>query len=394
MFGRGNWAVFGIHGEGQAAFAAALDGFASLSQKEAVAKARNDGVETWGINPYEHPRLDEKDLELDVASADFKLGDGVYGLWFCLNEFEDVTDPRSKQEGMAYDTVTKPFKFLKKEEKAVVEQQVQASAVASRRQFPVLVDFNAERVFALCTNADEIGSLREQLRRMGAETFHLAWQFGGGEWPVKFLNAVQQGNKFEHEMASRAEDLRRFRPNEIEKLEDRMLESIVSGYFAMSELETGQWAGLSTPAKIRLFKASEPSSEASVSTAFTLIGLTDSAEVVSASVMFQALDSKFTKKGEEKQYRTDLLCIDVNDKVNLSDAGCALLRGFDLPQFRKDMKRHGKDRGVLSVKDYWFEWLVAMKGAVNVFVDNVTETLGVDKKLGMLPYDQPEEDAE
>ena len=44
-----------------------------------------------------------------------------------------------------------------------------------------------------------------------------------------------------------------------------MMESIVSGYFAMSELDTGKWAGLSTPAKIRLFAASEPSAESDVS---------------------------------------------------------------------------------------------------------------------------------
>jgi hypothetical protein len=154
----------------------------------------------------------------------------------------------------------------------------------------------------------------------------------------------------------------------------------------MSELETGQWAGLSTPAKIKLFTESAPSSEADVSTAFTLLNLVVSAEVVSASVVFQRLDSKFTKKDEEKQYRTDLFTIDINDKVNITDAGCASLRGFDLPQYKKDMKRHGKDRGSLGIRDYWFEWLIAMKEAVLIFSDNVTETLQIDKNLGMLPY--------
>jgi hypothetical protein len=143
-----------------------------------------------------------------------------------------------------------------------------------------------------------------------------------------------------------------------------------------------------------LFTASEPSSETDVSTAFTLLNLVISAEVVSASVVFQRLDSKFTKKDEEKQYRTDLFTLDINDKANISDAGCAALRGFDLPQYKKDMKRHGKDRGALGIRDYWFEWLIAMKEAVILFSDNVTETLQIDKGLGMLPYEAEAEEAD
>lgn len=196
-------------------------------------------------------------------------------------------------------------------------------------------------------------------------------------------------------MASRAEELRRVRKEEIEKLDDKMMENIVSGYFALSELETGQWVGLSTPAKVRLFSASEPSSEASVSTAFTLLNLVDGAEVVNASMVFQQLDSKFDKKGQEKQYRTDLFTLDLNDKINISDAGCASLRGFDLPQFKKDMKHHGKDKNTLEIKDYWFEWLVGMKNAVNFFIDNITETLNLDKKqFGLNPYEMETDDVE
>jgi hypothetical protein len=271
---------------------------------------------------------------------------------------------------------------------------VKATAVASRRQFPVLIDFVNERVYALTTSEEEIGFLRQLLEQLGAETFNLSWQFGGYDWTTKFLNIVQKENKFVREMTSRADDLRRFRPDEIEKLEDKLMESIVSGYFAMSELETGKWAGLSTPAKIRLFAASEPSSEASVSTAFTLLSLTSEASVASAAIVFQSLDSKFNKKtDEEKQFRTDLFTIDINDKVNISDAGAAALRGFDLPQYKKDMKRHGKDRGSLGIRDYWFEWLIAMKEAVHIFIDNVTETLQIDKDLGLLPYTQEQEEA-
>ena len=271
--------------------------------------------------------------------------------------------------------------------------------MASRAQFPVLIDTVGGRVYAFTSKADHIGVLQALLGMLGTEeeikVWALAWQFGGYDWTTKFLNVVQKANKFHADMATRAEELRRFRPDEVEKLPDKLLESIVGGYFAMTELDTGQWAGLSTPAKIRVFKCCEPSSETGVSTAFTLMGLTDEAEVASAAVTFQHLDTKFNKKGEERQVRHDLFTIDINDNVNIQDAGCAALRGFDLPQFKKEMKRHGKDRGALTVKDYWVEWFVAMKVAVEMFVDNVTETLRLDKQeFGMKPYSQGEDDEE
>jgi hypothetical protein len=414
MFGRGTWAVFGIRSSVlEQRFSDPALAFAA-SQYRAMHVTKFEHTVSIGINPFASPRKDENyDYEapteegFDPATRtdcygvgdEFKLGDGKLGFWFCINDYEDVTDPKSKQEAHAYELANKPFKFLNKDEKKQVEGAVTASAVSSRVQFPVLIDITAERVYALTTKPEYIGFLRTLLCSFGnedeIEIVNLAWQFGDFNWPSKFLNAVRGDNKFESQMASRAEDLRRFRPDEVEKLEDKLMERIVSNYFALAELETGQWAGLSTPAKIRLFKASEPSSEASVSTAFTLLNLTQESEVVSAAVTFQHLDSKFNKKGEEKQYRTDLLTIDINDNVNLSDAGCAALRGFDLPQFKKEMKVHAKSRGSLEIRDYWCEWLIAMKNGVNIFIDNVNETLKLEPgNFGLLPYEaeEPEEE--
>src|SRR5579863_3251517 len=131
MFARGSWAIFGIKSDSEDAFAKSLDDYSNFGQSLAVQKAKNDSLPTYGINPYEHPRLDESGLLLDVTNDTFKLGDHVYGFWFCLNGFEDVTDPKSKQEALAYEHFGKPFKFLKKEEKAHVDSLVAASAVAS-----------------------------------------------------------------------------------------------------------------------------------------------------------------------------------------------------------------------------------------------------------------------
>jgi hypothetical protein len=191
MFARGSWAIFGIKSDSEVAFAKSLDDYSNVSQALAVQHAKNDDVPTYGINPYEHPRLDENDnLELGITSDSFKLSDYVYGFWFCLNGFEDVTDPKSKQEALAYSNMGKPFKFLKKEEKQHVDSLVAASAVASRSQFPVLIDFAEERVYAETTSAEEIGDLRRLLETMGAAPYNLAWQFGGHDWHFAFLAKV------------------------------------------------------------------------------------------------------------------------------------------------------------------------------------------------------------
>jgi hypothetical protein len=136
MFARGSWAIFGIRSDSEDKFVESLNNYADVSQASAVNKAKADSLPTNGINPFEQPRLDEDGLLLDIASDTFKLSDHVYGLWFCLNGFEDVTDPKSKQEALAYVNAGKPFKFLKKEEKLQVDSLVAASAVASRTQFP------------------------------------------------------------------------------------------------------------------------------------------------------------------------------------------------------------------------------------------------------------------
>lgn len=402
MFARGSWALIGVKADSQAKFEASLNDANSaneVSQAFAIGVTRNQELASMGINPYDKPRGDEADTPVVGSLEDYRLGPQQFGFWLVSNEYEDVTDPKSKQEGLSYETATKPYKFLKKEEKLHVESLVKASAVVARRQFAVLIDFVGERVYAETTDVEEIGNLRRMLENLGCQIYSLSWHFGGHDWTTKFLNEVQKENKFDREMQSRAEDLRRFRPDEVEKLEDKLMESVVSNFFALSELETGNWAGLSTPAKIRLFAASEPSSEASVSTAFTLLHLTDEASVASASVVFQHLDSKFKKKKgsdeeDEIHFRTDLFTIDINDKVNISDAGAAALRGFDMPQYKKDMKKHGKDRGTLGIRDYWMEWLIGMKNSVNIFVDNVLTTLlpNADRDaLGLQSYTQEEE---
>lgn len=415
LFSRGVWSIFGIRKSSLDAFKANLadpQKLVSVSQLVASVRTKFSSAPSYGINPYSEPRKDEdvtnqNDLKqlaeqmekeaIDPAfwaeyygseDMQFALGDDQFGFWLVINDYEDVTDPKSKQEAHAYRDASKPFKFLSKDEKKAIEASVVASAVPARKQFPVLVDFNSELVFVASGSVDEVSLVRTMIANLGGEDFSLAWQFDGYDWPSRFLAAVKDGNRFGAEMADRAEELSRFRPEEIEKLDDKMMESIVSTYFSMAELDTGIWAGLSTPARIRLFKSSDPISASNPSTAFSVLKEFGTAQPNAASVVFQSLESRFTKKGDEKQVRVDLFTIDVNDNVNLTDAGAAMLRGFDIPTFKRDMKKVLKTEGNIPIGRFWKSWLSDMKTSINYFVDNVTETLKIDKqKFGIKPFE-------
>jgi hypothetical protein len=387
MFGRGNWAVFGIRQSTEQAVIDGLDNSHDLSQEVAVAKAKADKIPTFGINPFATPRADENSKLDDPSSADFKLSDHAIGFWLCTNDQKDVTHAASKKEQIAYDDMGKPFKFLNKDEKKAVETTVTSTAVVERKQFPVLVNFTTERVYIGATAEEDVEAVQSILQELGGETFAIAWQFGGFDWATKFLNIVNDSTKFVNEMAERAEELQRFRKDEIEKMDDKMLESIVSNFYALSELDTGQWCGLTTPARIRLYHPADPIGTAGASLTFSLLRLSDDSEVASSSVVIQSLDSKLTKNGE-KQVRKDLLTLDLTDNINLLDVGAALLKGFDLPGFRKVIKTAAKAQtGPLDIAYYWSQWLMEMEAGVYTFVDNVTETLGLDKKkFGLLPF--------
>jgi len=389
MFGRSNWAVFGIKKSTENAFVEGLDDFYDLSQETAVDKAKKDKIPTYGINPFANPRLDEGKYEVPAeASPDFRLSDHSFGFWLCTNDQKDVTHAASKREQIAYDEMGKPFKFLNKDEKKAVETTVKTTAVVERKQFPVLVDFANERVYVEATSEEDVETAQAVLQKLGGETFAIAWQFGGYDWVSKFLNKVNSETKFEKEMAERAEELTRFRADEVQKLDDKMMESIVSNFFALSELETGKWCGLTTPARIRLYKPTDAIGTQGASLTFNLLRLSDDSEVAASALVFQTLESKFNKKDEEKQIRKDLFTIDLNDNINLLEVGAALLRGFDLPGFKKTIKTAAKaQQDPLAIAYYWNQWLVDMRDAVAEFVDNVTETLGIDKKkFGLLPF--------
>jgi hypothetical protein len=254
------------------------------------------------------------------------------------------------------------------------------------------VDFQHGRMYVASSDAEEVSAVNDLLVKLGAKTFPLVWDFGSSTWPTQFLNKVSAETHYASAFKERADQLARFSPDMVEKLEDKQMEKIVNNFFALSKLDSEVWVGLTTPTKIRIHKPIDAVGVSNPSVAFSLLSMSNDAEIASAGVVFQEVIIKNTKLGE-KLYRNDLFTVDINDNVNLQEAGAAMLRGFDLPQFKRDIKTTIKAKGSMSIKDFWYMWLDGIHNAILEFVDNVTDVLEIDKaKHGLLVPDYTVQD--
>jgi hypothetical protein len=412
IFARGNWAVFGVEPDSLQAFQDSLNDELlrfKVSQLAAGVAIRMHGSTTAGINPFASPRLDEtEDPEAPVdkvavmdliklteqdqpATVNFgtvlgllpseetlSIGNKAYAFWLVINDPKDVTDPASKKEALSYQHMGRPFKFLAKKEKEAIEEQVNSSAVMSRKQAPVIVDFQHARVYVESTSKEDILALRDILEVLGAKTFSLCWLFGEASWPSKFLNAINKDTRFSSEMRSRADELSKLRKDQVDKLEDKELEKVVSVFFAFTPLENGFVAGLGCPSMVRIHPVSDPVGVANPSVAFSLLEMTQDSEIAGANLTLMEKVVKKVKGGGEKTVNKPQLSVDINDNVNNFDAGAALLRGFDLPQFKRHVKVALKAQGSMEIKDFWAVWLTDLHDAVLTISDSIADALDLN----------------
>ncbi len=430
MFGRGTWAIVGLAQDSLENFRANLEDravMAGSSQMAAVAITRQFSADALGINPFRAPRLDEEyplgldhqealaqfaitereegsdqtlpDEVLDcagygVTEAKFKLHDTMpwYGLWAVWNEWKDVSDLASIKEHRSYVLLERPYRFLQAIDKKTVEQETKGVTAAMRVQVPVLLDFNEGRVYIESSNKKLIYAIGVRLQQLGAGVMPVAWTYGQSNWTAELLNRLYAGTQFQDDFIKRADEATRFKPKEIEKLDDRELEGIVANYFSMTLLASDMWVGISGPAQVRLQDTSPPIGVKAPTTATTLLQMTNDAKVLSGAITFQERVSFTGKDGGQRTFRKDLFCLDVNDRINLTDAGSAMLRGFDLPSWRKDILREIRQSNeVPSIEQFWGNWLHELSGAVRTIEGTFRELLDIDgnQEAGILPMKVP-----
>jgi hypothetical protein len=426
MFGRGNWAILGLNKDSLEEFKANLEDqrlMLAVSQCAASAITRHIKIDAIGINPFSAPRLDEAetlDLELEGELARYAASDADtrantslpeamlakdnfgsgepsfqvhpslpwYGLWAVSNEWKDVSDLASIKEQHSYEALERPYKFLKAVDKKSVDHDIRGVTAAMRKQFPVLLDFHEGRVYVENSGKKTLHVLQGVLKQLGVETFPVAWTFNRANWPAMILQKLHADTQYASDFQKRADEATRFRPKEIVKLDDSELESVVAHFFSMTQLPNELWVGLSTPAQIRLHATSAPIVAKAATSATTLLGMKEEAHVLSGSLTFQERITFTSKKGEERTFRKEVLSLDLNDQINLTDAGAAMLRGFDIPAFRKDIQREIKhSKQVPSIEEFWSTWLHQMSNAVRTVEASFRDILDLngDEKAGIVP---------
>jgi hypothetical protein len=386
------------------------------SQAAASAIIRHFHTDTIGINPFRAPRIDEEhplSAEQEEALAQFATlppeeyptsslpaevldGGGFaftaqafqvhpelpwYGLWAVSNELKDVGDLASIKEQRSYVLLERPYKFLQSIDKHTVDENTPGVTAAVRKQVPVLLDFNDGRVYIENSNKNVIGRIIGALGRLGAGILPVAWTFNRPSWPSLILENLHENTQYRAEFNARAEDATRFGASEIERLEDREMESIVSRYFSMTQLPSDLWIGISCPAQIRLHDTTPGLPVKTPETATTLMQITKEARVTAGTIMWQEKGSSTSKTGVEYAYRKDLFCMALNDRVNMTEVGAAMMRSFDLPAFRKDLQREIRKSGqVPSIEQFWSGWLHEMSNAVRTVEGTFREILDIDGK--------------
>ena len=430
MFGRGTWAIIGLAKESLDAFRASLADrtiMAGHSQMAASAVTRHFSSDALGINPFGAPRLDEEHpigLEhqealaqyaiterepgsdytlpaeiLDCAGYGFAEGQFQleptmpwYGLWAVSNEWKDVSDLASIKEHRSYVSLERPYRFLQAIDKKSVDHETLGVTAAVRKQVPVLLDFNEGRVYIESSNKKLIYAINVRLQQLGAEIVPVAWIYSQPAWTAEIINRLYEGTEYQDDFVRRADEATRFKAKEIEKLEDREMEGIVANYFSMTRLGSDLWVGISGPAQVRLHDTSPPIGVKAPTTATTLLNMTNDAKALSGALTFQERVSFTGKDGGERTFRKDLLCVDVNDRINLTDVGAAMLRGFDVPAFRKDIQREIRQtHQVPSIQEFWRIWLHELSNAVRTMEAAFREILDIDGNQdgGILPTKIP-----
>lgn len=407
----------------------------AVSQLAAAAITRHTNTDSLGINPFSAPRLDEQqqqqpisleheralvqfaatdhekrgEMELPPQVVDhegygfglqqFQLHEQLpwFGLWAVANQWKDISDLATVKEQYSYSVFERPHKFLQAIDKKTVDKETRGATAATRKQFAVLLDFHDGRVYIENSNKKTIYLVKELLRQLGAEIVAVGWTFNRPHWPSEILGNLYETSQYLSDIQRRADETTRFRPKEIEKLEDTEVERIVANYFSMSQLNSDLWVGISTPALIQLHETSQPIAAKAPTTATTLLSVTEDAKVFSGEITFQDRITAMSKKGGEITFRKDLISLQINDQINLVDAGAAMLRGFDLVSFRKDIQREiKKTKDVPSVEQFWSQWLHEMSNAVRTIESSFREILNLNagEPGGILPMRAPTEDEE
>ena len=99
-----------------------------------------------------------------------------------------------------------------------------------------------------------------------------------------------------------------------------------------------------------------------VTSATTPTRVTEEAHPLSGSLTFyrRRITRHEQKGGRAEHPKKVVLNLDLNDQIDLTDAGAAMLRGFDIPAFRKEI--HNAKSSRVKPDSYQIEELYGVHG--------------------------------
>jgi len=431
MFAKSNWAIIGIdmdpEREPQLTFVKHLhdqSAMISYSQLAAAQITKVKNVDSFGINPFDRPRLDEtaddptvllwrntlveyalqyKNREeptykgtLPIAGYGFgasayRLGNEyMFGFWFVKNEWKDVNHLASVKEGISYKTTGQPYKILTGQTREDVDTEASTTPAVARKQFPVLLDFVAGRVYIQSTSKTEIEAVKLLLLALGVPTIGLAWQFPGYvHWPSAILTQVYHSTAYPSEFLERAKEAETI-PKENYKIhDDAEIQKLVTHYYATAEVGFDYWLSLSAKARVKLSPMGSTIQADTNEVATSLLSSASGTAVYASAITIQERIT-YVKNDVESSFRTDAATMVLDDGINMPEAGAAMLRGFDAPQFKRQVRRDiRKSKQVPSIGEFWSMWLIWMKNSVSTIEMAFRHVLNVPDGApgGILPME-------
>lgn len=428
MFSRGNWAIFNLDPNHCEVFRNSIKDpytMTAVSQFAAAAIAETTEIETFGIAPYAHPRLDEKfalnhtsrmnliefmtteksdrkknplpALELagggkyeipygeDTFSITGNIDSKIFGLWFITNEAKDILDTASIREGKAYDAFGTPYKLLSKADKTQVDEDIHIRPVIKRTQFPIIVDFMCGHLFVENTNKTVLENVMRLMENLGAPVIPVAWQFKHN-WVEEFLGKVYNGSEYSDLFYEYAKAV----GTGSEKLMEEQLKAeggvekvrTLKNFFASYDNE-GYYLALTTPAKVRLGECEDTASLSSVTGVTAVMRQSDSSfRLRSANVTFRYEDDS-----DVEAKMIDELSLELSDQINLTEVGAALLRGYDAHRFKR---MTGSYEGRTPSK-FWMAWRSYMLNSIDTITIHIASVLNLDvDAVGIVPLSTEE----
>ena len=430
MFSKSTWSIVGLDNS-----TAALNKFQTatlndtnflvVSQLAQSAVCRYKGVPTVGVNPFEHPRMDETKLSgegiaittydaqllanaiTDVENNEqtlrtfrysnehlyghtlsmFRFTEGVYGFHFVFNEYKDNSHAASMKEDYAYKETQKPYKFLSGDDKKVIDGAVNAKVTLSRKQVPVIVDTNAGYVFMETASKDQIMQIIDLLTSYFSLTIEaIGWQFSNQSWPTTALAEIFNTTDYKAQLNERASAVASAAKSgeEITPYEDTFMENIVKNYFAVSnKYENACYTiGLSAPAKISLH-GTPPVAAGTPTDATELLQKMEDSFIMQADVTLAHIEEVPDKKngGTRKGFFTQFSFVLSPGSMAVTEVGAILLKGFDVPNFVRGIKRQIRKTKVnFDISQFWEAYHLQLLRGMNAIESTLLHVLGDDEE--------------